>query len=285
MVYVISFILFLTGVRSILFLIYRHQRIKKIEKLVNFSVKNEKKASVFFSGPALIETQLEKTFKKNSKLISVASDLDKNVKIKFIFFVALVSPVLLSQFAGWTDLDDQMLLIVFLLILSIVIIAPSRIQSAVINHQTHRIVSDIPFVIELLAVCIQSGMTVEASLKYIAGKIELINKNLSSLLGRTVMRADVSGIDTALQQLSDEVNNEEIRMLCSALLQSTKFGSSVYVVLIDLAKDIRQKHLLTMEEKVAALSAKMTIPMIVFILFPLLAIVAGPGLIKMSSSW
>ncbi len=44
-------------------------------------------------------------------------------------------------------------------------------------------------------------------------------------------------------------------------------------------------HLLAMEEKVAALSAKMTFPMIAFILFPLIAIVAGPGLIKMSSTW
>lgn len=283
--YIISFILFLVGIRSFIFLIYRQQRKKKVEKLVSFSSRNERKKNIFTSDFAQVETQLEKTFKKNSKLVSVASKLDKNIKGKFILFAILVCPVFLFKYAGWIDLDEQMLMIVLLATLSIIIIAPSRLQEAVVNQHARKISRDIPFAIELLAVCIQSGMTVEASLKYITGKIAMINEDLSALLGRTVMKADVSGINSALEQLSEEVDNEEIRMFCSALLQSTKFGSSVYTVLIDLAKDIRQKHLLTMEEKVAALSAKMTIPMIVFILFPLLAIVAGPGLIKMGSSW
>lgn len=284
MVYIISFVLFLIGVRSILLLVYRNRRIKKVEKLINFSNTNADKKNILTYGTNLIETQLDKTFKKNSKVVSMSSALDQNVKVKALLFAIMAGPIIGLRYFGWIELDDQMLLIVMLGILSVIIIVPARVQAAVTQRHFRRISNDIPYAIDLLAVCIQSGMTVEASLGYIAHKMEMINKDLSSLLIRTVLRADVSGINTALEQLSSEINNEEVRMLCSALLQSTKFGSSIYAVLIDLSKEIRQMQLLAMEEKVAALSAKMTFPMIAFILFPLIAIVVGPGLIKMSST-
>ncbi|EKY5002308.1 TPA: type II secretion system F family protein [Citrobacter amalonaticus] len=285
MIYIISFIVFLTGMRSILLLIYRKQRANKVKKLINFSKVDSNKKNILTYGTNLIETQLDKTFKKNSKLVSISSELDKNVKVKAFLFVVIASPVLIANYMGWMKLDNQMLMIALLAILGVIVIVPSRVQTAISQRRFRRISNDIPYCIDLLAVCIQSGMTVEASLAYISHKMEVINKDLSSLLIRTVLRADVSGINAALEQLSGEVVNEEVRMMCSALLQSTKFGSSIYAVLIDLSKEIRQMQLLAMEEKVAALSAKMTFPMIAFILFPLIAIVAGPGLIKMTSTW
>ncbi|MBJ9325289.1 type II secretion system F family protein [Citrobacter amalonaticus] len=285
MIYIISFIVFLTGMRSILLLIYRKQRANKVKKLINFSKVDSNKKNILTYGTNLIETQLDKTFKKNSKLVSISSELDKNVKVKAFLFVLIASPVLIANYMGWMKLDNQMLMIALLAILGVIVIVPSRVQTAISQRRFRRISNDIPYCIDLLAVCIQSGMTVEASLAYISHKMEVINKDLSSLLIRTVLRADVSGINAALEQLSGEVVNEEVRMMCSALLQSTKFGSSIYAVLIDLSKEIRQMQLLAMEEKVAALSAKMTFPMIAFILFPLIAIVAGPGLIKMTSTW
>lgn len=285
MIYIISFIVFLTGMRSILLLIYRKQRANKVKKLINFSKVDSNKKNILTYGTNLIETQLDKTFKKNSKLVSISSELDKNVKVKAFLFVVIASPVLIANYMGWMKLDNQMLMIALLAILGVIVIVPLRVQTAISQRRFRRISNDIPYCIDLLAVCIQSGMTVEASLAYISHKMEVINKDLSSLLIRTVLRADVSGINAALEQLSGEVVNEEVRMMCSALLQSTKFGSSIYAVLIDLSKEIRQMQLLAMEEKVAALSAKMTFPMIAFILFPLIAIVAGPGLIKMTSTW
>ncbi|MFL3529099.1 type II secretion system F family protein [Citrobacter amalonaticus] len=285
MIYINSFIVFLTGMRSILLLIYRKQRANKVKKLINFSKVDSNKKNILTYGTNLIETQLDKTFKKNSKLVSISSELDKNVKVKAFLFVVIASPVLIANYMGWMKLDNQVLMIALLAILGVIVIVPSRVQTAISQRRFRRISNDIPYCIDLLAVCIQSGMTVEASLAYISHKMEVINKDLSSLLIRTVLRADVSGINAALEQLSGEVVNEEVRMMCSALLQSTKFGSSIYAVLIDLSKEIRQMQLLAMEEKVAALSAKMTFPMIAFILFPLIAIVAGPGLIKMTSTW
>lgn len=285
MIYAFFCILFAIGMRSILLLIYRQRRMNKVEKLINFSSRSEDSKNVHTYGSNLIESQLDKTFKKNSKIISASSALDQNVKIKAALFLFIALPVTVMEYFSWLELGSQTLMIVILAILSFIIIVPARIQKSVTQRRFSRISNDIPYLIDLLAVCIQSGMTVESALTYIAYKIDSINKDLSAILIRTVLRSEVSGINTALEQLSNEVNNEEVRMLCSTLLQSTKFGSSIYNILIDLSKDIRQMQLLSMEEKVAALSAKMTFPMIAFILFPLIALVAGPGLIKMSSAW
>lgn len=93
MVYIISFVLFLIGVRSILLLIYRNRRIKKVEKLINFSTISDNKKNILTYGSNLIETQLDKTFKKNSKVVSMSSALDQNVKVK-----ALLSLLWLGQF-------------------------------------------------------------------------------------------------------------------------------------------------------------------------------------------
>lgn len=56
-------------------------------------------------------------------------------------------------------------------------------------------------------------------------------------------------------------------------------------MLVELSKEMREMQLLSVEEKVASLSAKMAAPMILFIMFPILAIVAGPGFIRMMAIW
>ncbi len=83
-----------------------------------------------------------------------------------------------------------------------------------------------------------------------------------------MLKTEVNGINAALEQLYEEVPGTEVRMLCSTLQQSIKYGSSIYQVLIDLSKEMRELQLLNTEEKVASLSAKMTLPMIAFIMFP-----------------
>ncbi|VTR14822.1 Uncharacterised protein [Serratia fonticola] len=74
-------------------------------------------------------------------------------------------------------------------------------------------------------------------------------------------------------------------MFSSTLQQSIKFGSSVYVVLLELSKEMREIQLLIIDEKVSSLAAKMSLPMILFIMFPILALVGGPGVIRMVAIW
>ncbi|HCW0177399.1 TPA: type II secretion system F family protein, partial [Citrobacter freundii] len=133
--------------------------------------------------------------------------------------------------------------------------------------------------------CVQSGMTIENALIYISKNIQFINSDIASLLERTAIKIEVSGIVSALDQLYEEVPSAEVRMFCTTLQQSITYGASISTVLVELSKEIREMQLLSVEEKVASLSAKMAAPMILFIMFPILAIVAGPGFIRMMAIW
>ncbi|MRT58501.1 type II secretion system F family protein [Enterobacteriaceae bacterium RIT693] len=229
-------------------------------------------------------SQVERALKKTSRLVSLSAMLDKNVMAKAI--VATVSTVILfiSNAAGIYEMSADIMIICILVVLLVVILLPNAIKNATIKKRMKSVANDFPFVIDMMAVCVQSGMTVEKALRYIAENINSINPDIAILLERTMLKAEVGGMSVALEQLYQEVANNEVRMFCSTLQQSIKFGSSIYQVLIDLSKEMRAVQLISTEEKVASLSAKMTLPMIAFIMFPLLIIVAGPGIIGMISS-
>ncbi|HGB5896741.1 TPA: type II secretion system F family protein, partial [Salmonella enterica subsp. enterica serovar Kottbus] len=138
---------------------------------------------------------------------------------------------------------------------------------------------------DTMAVCVQSGMTIENALKYIAENTQQINPEIAMLFDRIVKKTNINGVHDALNELTNDVPSAEVNMFCSALQQSVNYGTSLYNVLITLSQEMREMQLLKVEEKVSSLSAKMTLPMMFFIMFPLLVIVAGPGFIGMSQVW
>ncbi|NOI26317.1 hypothetical protein F0243_24565 [Vibrio mediterranei] len=58
-------------------------------------------------------------------------------------------------------------------------------------------------------------------------------------------------------------------------------GSSIYDILIDLAEDIRATSNLELEEKIGKLSAKMSIPLILLIMMPIVILIIAPGLMRL----
>ena len=73
-------------------------------------------------------------------------------------------------------------------------------------------------------------------------------------------------------------------MFCAMLQQSIRYGSSMYEQLIELAREIREVQLLGTEEKIGQLGAKMSVPLILFFMFPVVVIVAAPGVMRVMSN-
>lgn len=222
---------------------------------------------------------------KSSRLIFIAALLDKNVILKMLTIVTLGGGVFILNMSGMLQFSVNILLLCSLMLSMTVIILPDMIKKRIIGQRLKNISNDLPFIIDMMAVCIQSGMTVEKSMRYISDNAKHVNKDIAMILERVMLKTEVSGINAALEQLYQEIASNEVRMLCTTLQQSINFGSSIYKMLIALGKEMRDIQLLDMEEKVASLSAKMTMPMIGFIMFPLLAIIVGPGLIGMMALW
>lgn len=230
-------------------------------------------------------SHVEKILIKSSRLISIASLLDKNVILKMLTIVTMGGVLFFLNISGILQVSMNILLICLLILSVSVIILPDVVKKRIIVKRLKSISNDLPFIIDMMAVCIQSGMTVEKSMRYISDNTKHVNKDIAKILERVMLKTEVSGINAALEQLYQEIASNEVRMFCTTLQQSINFGSSIYKILIALGKEMRDIQLLDMEEKVASLSAKMTMPMIGFIMFPLLAIIVGPGLIGMMALW
>ncbi|EFB5188744.1 type II secretion system F family protein [Escherichia albertii] len=227
------------------------------------------------------DTGFSSVLRKSSKAITKIYDFDKNLKLKLSVVVLFVLLTVSVWSFGLINLSINSFILICCLVVIFVILLPSKIEEFVKKKKLKQISNDTPYLIDILCICIQSGMTIEASIDFISGKLIRINRELSLILKKTYSMSEISGINVALEQLKEECENEEIKMLCTTLLQSTKLGASIYPILSSLSYEMRKKSLLEMEEKVASLSARMTIPMIAFILFPLIIVVAGPGFIRM----
>ncbi|MEZ8855246.1 type II secretion system F family protein [Vibrio atlanticus] len=163
----------------------------------------------------------------------------------------------------------------------VVIVMPDLVLSSMAKNRQRRISRQMPYLIDLMAICVQTGMTIEASMKYLSIEMKSFDKELSSLLEVTNQRARLVGMENALEELYRKVPSPEVRSFVMTLTQSIQHGSSIYNVLTTLAGDIREVQMLELEEEIGKLAAKMSIPLIVFILIPIVFVIAAPGVMRM----
>lgn len=162
-----------------------------------------------------------------------------------------------------------------------VIILPDMYLSARANKIRTQISNQLPYLLDLMAVCVQTGMTIESTMGYLSGEIAGFDKNLAYLLKKTNDRARIVGLGTALDELYERVPTPEVRSFVMTINQSLQYGSSIYQVLTTLATDIREAQMLGLEEKVGKLSAKMSVPLVLFIMFPIVILIIAPSVVRL----
>lgn len=284
MFHILMFFFLASGALGVGYSLYKNNSKQRVEKLLSFS----QTAKVNTDGRAEKSKEIrpiERLLLRTNKMVSLTNMLDKNIIAK-VFCVAVVAFTLyVLDIANILALSKNVKIIIISLISIVVIIVPDRLKNAIIKRRIKRISDDIPFIIDMMAVCVQSGMTIEYSLRYLAENTDNINPDIAAMLERVMIKNEVSGIADALDLMYNEVPCNEMRMLCTTLQQSIKYGSSIYIVLMELSKEIREMQLLTLEENISSLSAKMSLPMMIFIMFPILVMVGGPGIIRMMTLW
>jgi tight adherence protein C len=183
----------------------------------------------------------------------------------------------------YRDLSFTMLLGAIGTWIILILVIPDMILDARIRTYRAAISRQLPYLIDLLAVCVQTGMTIESSLSYLAREIHGFDPKLARLMGRTNERAQIVGLDKALDELYLHIPTTEMRSFVMTLKQSLQYGSSIYETLTTLSADIRQVSMLTVEERIGKLSAKMSVPLILFILLPIVILIAAPGVMRILS--
>ena len=140
-----------------------------------------------------------------------------------------------------------------------------------------------PDALDLMLICVESGMSVEAAMSRVANEIGSQSVALAEELVLT--NAELSYLQErkqAYENLAARTGLDTVKSVAQALMQAERYGTPVAHALRVLANESRDLRMNAAEKKAAALPPKLTVPMILFFLPVLFAIILGPAGIQVS---
>ena len=138
-----------------------------------------------------------------------------------------------------------------------------------------------PDALDLLLICFESGMSIEASVQRVSQEIGSRSIELAEEL--SLLTAELSYLPErrmAYEGLAKRVNHNGVKGVMTAMIQAEKYGTPLGQALRVMAKENRDMRLATAEKKASALPAKLTVPMVLFFLPVLFVVILGPAIIK-----
>jgi tight adherence protein C len=138
-----------------------------------------------------------------------------------------------------------------------------------------------PDALDLMLICVESGMSLEMAFKKVAVEIGLQSPQLAEELVLTT--AELSYLQErrkAYENLANRTGLDGVKAVCVALIQAERYGTPLGQALRVLAQENRDMRMAEAEKKAAALPPKLTVPMIIFFLPVLFAVIMGPAMIQ-----
>jgi tight adherence protein C len=142
-----------------------------------------------------------------------------------------------------------------------------------------------PDALDLLLICVESGMSVEAAFKKVSEEIGSQSIPLAEEL--TLTTAELSYLPDrklAYDNLGKRTDLEGVKSVCMALQQAERYGTPLAQTLRVMAQENRDMRMTEAEKKAAALPPKLTVPMILFFLPVLFVVILGPAAIRVMGS-
>jgi tight adherence protein C len=138
-----------------------------------------------------------------------------------------------------------------------------------------------PDALDLLLICVESGMSLEAAFRKVAVEIGIQSPPLAEELVLT--NAELSYLEErrkAFENLANRTGLDGVKAVAMALIQAERYGTPLSHALRVLAQENRDMRMAEAEKKAAALPPKLTVPMIIFFLPVLFAVIMGPAMIQ-----
>jgi tight adherence protein C len=154
------------------------------------------------------------------------------------------------------------------------------VQNLVQRRQTS-IKDAFPDSLDMLLICVQSGMSTEAAFQKVAGEVGASSLELAEELSLTT--AELSYLQDrrqAFENLGKRTGIPGIKAVATALIQAERYGTPVGQALRVMARENRDMRMSEAEKKAAALPPKLTVPMIIFFLPVLFVVILGPAIIQ-----
>jgi tight adherence protein C len=212
--------------------------------------------------------------------------------ISRFYFARLVSPFVLCAFAAFFlyVIDPIKIASNFKIILTTAAFvggyyAPNVFITNQISKRLESIVQAWPDALDLLLICVESGMSVEAAIQKVSQEIGGASLELAEEM--TLLGAELSYLPErrmAYESLSKRVNYTGVKAVMTAMIQAERYGTPLGSALRVMAKENRDMRLSAAEKKAAALPAKLTVPMILFLLPVLFVVIIGPAALRIMDS-
>ena len=144
----------------------------------------------------------------------------------------------------------------------------------------------LPDALELLAVCIESGLSLENGLQRVSTELKRSQPALGDELAMTWAEINIlPDRDQALLNFAARVDTPSARSVVNTLSQTLRYGTPLARSLRVVAADVRMEQLTAMEEKANRLPALMTVPVMLFIMPTIFLIIGGPAALKLMDAF
>jgi len=150
-----------------------------------------------------------------------------------------------------------------------------------IKKRKERIFDTFPDALDLIRICVSSGLGLDAAIARVGSELSISSKALSEEFHQLNLELRAGATrENALKNLASRTGVDDIRSLATMLIQSMRFGTSVAESLKIHAEGLRSIRKLKAQEAAAKIPAKLSIPMILCIFPALFVVILGPSILR-----
>ena len=156
--------------------------------------------------------------------------------------------------------------------------APDLFLNNKINKRSDAIRKGLPDALDLLVICAEAGLTVDAAFHRVARELGRAYPELGDEFPLTAIELGfLTERRQAFENLAARVNLDAVKGVVTTMIQTEKYGTPLASALRVLSAEFRNERMMRAEEKAARLPAIMTVPLILFILPTLFVVILGPA--------
>lgn len=153
------------------------------------------------------------------------------------------------------------------------------------SKRTDAIRKGLPDALDLLVICAEAGLTVDAAFNRVAKELSRAYPELGEEFALTSIELSfLTERRQAFENLAYRVNLESVKGVVTTMIQTEKYGTPLASALRVLSAEFRNERMMRAEEKAARLPAIMTVPLILFILPVLFIVILGPAACTLSDA-
>ena len=164
--------------------------------------------------------------------------------------------------------------------------APDIFLSNKIAKRTKEIQKGLPDALDLLVICAEAGLTVDAAFHRVARELGKAYPELGDEFALTAIELGfLSERRQAFENFANRVKLDAVKGVVTTMIQTEKYGTPLASALRVLSAEFRNERMMRAEEKAARLPAIMTVPLILFILPVLFVVILGPAACAISDNF